>query len=93
MGEIRAIALGRDQAPDVLRTLKDLVASIEGGEISVETFYLVVFGDRHMAKGGSVTEPFTQGYDSNLTIAEAVALLEREKFRILCAADGVARPS
>lgn len=79
----------RAQDVGVLQTLKDLVRDIEDGEISVETFYLVVFGDKR-AVGSGVSEPMTINRDSGLTIEQAVTLLEREKFRILCAADGVA---
>jgi len=86
---MQVVPSGFRQDPGALESLKALVAEVEAGEISVETFYLAVYGSRRLDRDGNVTEPLTRAYDSGLTIEQAVTLLEREKFRILCAADGV----
>lgn len=89
MGDLKILPK-QEQDEGVLETLKALVRDIEDGEISVETFYLIALGDKRLTYDGQVSEPMTVARDSGLTVNEAVTLLEREKFRILCAADGVA---
>ncbi len=69
--------------------LRNLLENIESGEIGVEQFYLIAQGDSRLLPNGGVSEPMMRGYDSGLTIEQAVMMLEREKFRILCAADGI----
>lgn len=81
------------QDASVLAALKRLVAEIEAGEISIARFYFVAYGDKFLDRNGNVTEPFTVGYDSGLTIAEAIYLLEQENFRIMCAAHGIKAPT
>ena len=66
-------------APNLLNALKDLIARIESGELSVENFYLIA-----ECKSGK-----THSFDNELTASEAIVLLEREKFHILCALDGI----
>ncbi len=61
--------------PNLLNALKGLGARIEDGTLEVEGFYLITDA------GFSV--------DSSLTIEQAITMLEREKFRILCMAEGV----
>lgn len=64
----------------ILTLLKRLVAEIESGERSVEDFYLIA-----ESEAGKKTSSF----DNGLTVMQAVMMLEREKFRILCATEGV----
>lgn len=62
----------------LLGALKHLVGRIEDGTFAPEGFYLIAHaGDEGMA------------VDSGLTVNEAITMLEREKFRILCMAEGV----
>lgn len=62
-------------APSLLNALKRLVDLIEDGTLKAEGFYLITDAGLSM--------------DSGLTIEQAVTMLEREKFRILCMAEGV----
>ena len=64
-----------ESLPDQLR---QLAGDIENGSIKLESYYLIV-----EAAGDSVAS------DSGLTISEAIFCLEREKFRILCMAQGI----
>jgi hypothetical protein len=61
-------------APNLLNALKMLVRRIEDGSLQVDSFYLI-------------TDQFST--DNGLTIQEAITMLEREKFRILCMSEGV----
>lgn len=61
--------------PNLLSALKRLVARIEDGTLKVDGFYLIT--DAGMS------------IDNGLTIEQALTMLEREKFRILCMAEGV----
>jgi hypothetical protein len=64
--------------PNLVDALKGLVARIESGDIKVENFYLIADCGEH-----------TYSFDNELTAAEAIVLLEREKFCILCALSGI----
>ena len=61
-------------APNLIDALKKLIARIEDGTIEVESFYLIT--DQLSA-------------DNGLTVQQAICLLEREKFRILCMSEGI----
>lgn len=63
-----------------LNLLKRLVAEIESGERTVEDFYLILDHDCGKTVGS---------FDSGLTAQEAITMLEREKFHILCMIEGV----
>ena len=65
---------------NLLNLLKRLVAEIESGEREIESFYLIT--DRDCGKQ-------MHSFDSGLTAQEAITMLEREKFHILCAIEGV----
>ena len=65
---------------NLLNLLKRLVVEIESGERVVEDFYLIT--DRNCGKE-------IRSFDSGLTAQEAITMLEREKFHILCAIEGV----
>ena len=67
------------ETPNLINSLRQIIARVESGELDVENFYLIA-----ECKSGQ-----THSLDSNLTAAEAIVLLEREKFHILCALHGV----
>ena len=64
----------------VLTLLKRLVTDIESGELTIEDFYLII--DSEAGKK-------THSFDNGLSLMQAITMLEREKFRILCMAEGV----
>jgi hypothetical protein len=66
------------EEPTLLNSLKAVIAAIESGELKAERFYLIV-------DGGTQSPSF----DSGLTASDAIVMLEREKFHILCALAGV----
>ena len=63
-----------------LNLLKLLVAEIESGERIVEDFYLIT--DCNCGKE-------TRSFDNGLSLMQAITMLEREKFRLLCMSEGV----
>jgi hypothetical protein len=65
---------------NLLNLLKRLVTEIESGERVIEDFYLIAGED-----GGSRVRSF----DNGLTAQAAIIMLEREKFHILCAIEGI----
>ena len=72
---------GEVQDDHVLLTLlKRLVAEIESGDRVIEDFYLITDRD-----GGKEMHSF----DNGLTAQEAITMLEREKFHILCMIEGI----
>lgn len=66
------------EAPTLVNALKGLVKRIEDGTLKVGGFYLI-------AEAGEQTYSF----DNGLTAGDAITILEREKFRILCMLEGV----
>jgi hypothetical protein len=66
-------------APTLLNSLKALVSRIESGELKVESFYLIAECETGQ----------THSFDNSLTAGEAIVMLEREKFHILCALAGI----
>ena len=66
---------GAPKGPPLVEALRRLIERIEDDPAqTIEAFYLI-------ADGISA--------DSGLTAAEAIVMLEREKFRILCMLEGV----
>lgn len=64
--------------PDLAHALRGLVKRIEDGTLKVEGFYLIAdCGEQALS------------FDNGLTATEAVMMLEREKFRVLCMLEGV----
>ena len=66
------------ERPNLVAALKSLIERVESGELKVENFYLIVDcgTKRH-------------SFDNELTANQAITLLEREKFHILCMLEGV----
>ncbi len=62
-------------APHLLSALKRLAARLEDGSLKVDGFYLIT--DAGMS------------IDNGLSVEQALTMLEREKFRILCMSEGV----
>ena len=64
--------------PNLANTLKDVLRRVEDGTMAAENFYLIVDcgTKRH-------------SFDNGLTADQAITMLEREKFHILCAIEGV----
>lgn len=74
----KPIAEAPPDREDLVTVLSGILASIKAGEIRPEGFYLI------LDIGATI-----KSFDSGLTIAQGVHMLEREKFCILCAAEGV----
>lgn len=66
------------KGPTLVDALKKMIERIEDGTLPVEGFYLI-------ADCGTASHSF----DNGLTATEAVMMLEREKFRVLCMLEGV----
>lgn len=64
--------------PTLANTLKGVIARIEDGTMAAESFYLIVDcgTKRH-------------SFDNDLTASQAITILERERFHILCMLEGV----
>lgn len=67
------------ETPNLVNSLKSLLARIESGELDVENFYLIV----------ECTSGKTHSFDNGITACQAISMLEREKFAMLCALSGV----
>ena len=69
-----------DEAPPKLtlaNTLKGVLSRIEDGTMAAENFYLIVdYGTKR------------HSFDNGITADQAITMLEREKFTILCALEG-----
>ena len=65
---------GAPKGPALIEALKRLIERVEGDPTNIESFYLIA--DNFSA-------------DNGLTAEQAITMLEREKFRILCMLDGV----
>jgi hypothetical protein len=66
------------EKPNLLNTLRQLVARVESGDLNVENFYLIAdCGTKWIS------------FDNGMTAGDAITLLEREKFHILCVLQGI----
>lgn len=74
----KPIAAPPPDQEDLATVLAGILASIQSGEIKPDGFFLIL----------DIGETI-KSFDSGLTISQAVHMLEREKFCILCAAEGV----
>lgn len=67
------------ETPNLVNSLKSVLARIESGDLDVENFYLIV----------ECTSGKTHSFDNGITACQAISILEREKFAILCGLNGV----
>ena len=67
------------EKPSLLGALRTLVGRIESGELDVERFYLIA----------ECSSGKTHSFDNDLTASDAIVMLEREKFHILCVLQGI----
>ena len=67
------------EKPNLLAALRGLIERIESGELDVERFYLIV----------ECSSGKTHSFDNRLMASDAIVMLEREKFHILCMLQGI----
>ena len=67
------------KAPTLVNSLKTVIARIEDGSLDVDGFYVIA----------QCTDGARHSFDNGLSGEQAITMLEREKFAILCMLEGV----